>query len=204
MVYGTGISGGFVGRKLHVKVPLDRIGAVIGKGGENIRRLRKLFHVNVSVDTENGLVVVEPSEEGASPADMLKAADVVKAIALGFTPEQAFELADEDVILVVVDLKTVVGDNQSAIRRLKGRVIGEKGRAKRTIEEVTGTKIVVGDYHVGIIGEYERAMAAKTAVEMLLEGRQHSTVYRHLEDIMRSIKRREMLSYWRMEPRREA
>ncbi|MCE4617454.1 MAG: KH domain-containing protein [Desulfurococcales archaeon] len=202
MVYGTGLGGGFVGRRIHVKVPLNRIGVVIGKGGENIKRLQEKFHVRISVDTENGLVIIEPGE-GVSAADMLKAADIVRAMALGFTPEQAFELVDEDMILVVIDLKTVVGDNQSAIRRLKGRVIGEKGRAKRTIEEVTGTKIVVGDYHIGIIGEYERAMAAKTAVEMLLEGRQHSTVYRHLEDIMRTVKRREMMSYWRMRPREE-
>jgi hypothetical protein len=76
-------------------------------------------------------------------------------------------------------------------------IIGEKGRARRTLEEMTGTKIVVGKYHVAIIGSYERAMAAKRAVEMLAEGRQHGTVYRHIDTMMRSIKRREAVGLWR-------
>jgi rRNA processing protein Krr1/Pno1 len=31
---------------------------------------------------------------------------------------------------------------------------------------------------------------------MLAQGRMHSTVYRHLETLMRDIKRRERLKFW--------
>lgn len=130
---------------------------------------------------------------------MMKAAEVVKAISLGFPPEKAFRLLEEDQILVVVDLKQIVGDSQNHLRRIKGRIIGEGGRARRAIEEMTDTYINVGEHEVAIIGDYERAMAAKQAIEMLAEGRMHSTVYRHLERIMREIKRRERLRMWARE-----
>jgi ribosomal RNA assembly protein len=126
----------------------------------------------------------------------MKAAEVIKAIAYGFPADKAMRLLDDDQVLVIVDLKQLVGDSPNHLKRVKGRIIGEGGRARRTLEQMTGTYIVVGDYHVAIIGEYERAMAAKQAIEMLVEGRMHSTVYKHLDRIMREIRRRERLSLW--------
>ncbi|MEB3786724.1 MAG: KH domain-containing protein, partial [Desulfurococcales archaeon] len=150
----------------------------------------------LTIDSENSMVIIEPEAPGVPPINVMKAADIVKAIGLGFTPEEAFSLLDEDNVLVVIDLKNLLGDNQNTLKRIKGRIIGEKGRARRTLEEMTGTKIVVGKYHVAIIGSYERAMAAKKAIEMLAEGRQHGTVYRHLDTVMRGIKRREAIGLW--------
>jgi len=191
---GAGQAGGRP--RVYVKVPPDRLGAVIGKGGAVKRELAERLGVKLTVDTENGVVIVEAEAPGVPPVNLMKAAEIVKAIAYGFTPEQAMRLMDEDQILVIVDLKQLVGDAPNHLKRVKARVIGERGRARRTIEEMTGTNIVVGDYHVAIIGDYERAMAAKKAVEMLVEGRMHSTVYRHLDTVLREIKRREHLRLW--------
>ncbi len=182
--------------RIYVKVPLDRLGAVIGKKGEVKRELSERLGVEITVDSENGVVIVEPEAPGVPPVNLMKAAEIVKAIAYGFPPEKAMRLADEDQILVIVDLKQIVGDAPNHLKRVKARIIGERGRARRTIEEMTGTYIVVGEYHVAIIGDYERAMAAKKAVEMLAEGRMHSTVYRYLDSVLREIKRREHLRLW--------
>ncbi|BAA79731.2 conserved hypothetical protein [Aeropyrum pernix K1] len=193
------MSGEQVKPRIYVKVKPERLGAVIGPRGEVKAEIMRRTGTVITVDTENSMVIVEPEAEGIPPVNLMKAAEVVKAISLGFPPEKAFRLLEEDQILVVVDLKQVVGDSQNHLKRIKGRIIGEGGRARRTIEEMTDTYINVGEYEVAIIGDYERAMAAKQAIEMLAEGRMHSTVYRHLERIMREIKRRERLKMWARE-----
>ncbi len=182
--------------RIYVKVPIDRLGAVIGKKGEVKLKLIEKLGVRLTIDSENSMVIVEPEAPNIPPINMMKAAEIIKAIAYGFPPEKAFRLLDDEQILVIVDLKQIVGDSPNHLKRVKGRIIGEGGRARKTIEEMTGTDIFVGDHYVAIIGDYERAMAAKKAVEMLAEGRMHSTVYRYLDMVLREIKRREALRMW--------
>ncbi len=182
--------------RMYVRVPPERLGAVIGEAGRVKKELMERTGTLITVDTENGMVIVEAESDKVSPYNVMKAAEVIKAIAYGFPADKAMRLLDDDQVLVIVDLKQLVGDSPNHLKRVKGRIIGEGGRARRTLEQMTGTYIVVGDYHVAIIGEYERAMAAKQAIEMLVEGRMHSTVYKHLDRIMREIRRRERLSLW--------
>jgi len=191
------MSGGVgVKPRMYVKIPPERLGAVIGEEGSVKKEISRRLGVSINIDTVNSMAVIEPEADNTPPVSVVKAAEIVKAIAYGFTPDKAMSLLNEDYVLVVVDLKELLGDKENHLRRVKGRIIGEGGRARRTLEELTGTYIVVGDYHAAIIGEYERAMAAKEAVEMLAQGRMHSTVYRHLETLMRDIKRRERLKFW--------
>ncbi len=191
------MSGGVgVKPRMYVKIPPERLGAVIGEEGSVKKEISRRLGVSINIDTVNSMAVIEPEADNTPPVNVVKAAEIVKAIAYGFTPDKAMSLLNEDYVLVVVDLKELLGDKENHLRRVKGRIIGEGGRARRTLEELTGTYIVVGDYHVAIIGEYERAMAAKEAVEMLAQGRMHSTVYRHLETLMRDIKKRERLKFW--------
>ncbi len=190
------MAGRETGPRLYVKVPLNRLGTVIGKKGEVKMKISRALGVTITVDSENSLVIIEPEAEGVPTVNVMKAAEIVKAIAYGFPPEKAMRLVEEDQILVIVDLKQIVGDAPNHLRRVKGRIIGEGGRARRTLEEMTGTDIHVGEHYVAIIGDYERAIAAKKAIEMLAEGRMHSTVYKHLERTLREIKRRETLRLW--------
>ncbi len=182
--------------KIYVKVPPERLGSVIGEKGSVKKQIMDATGTRISIDTENGMVIIEPEVDGVPPINLMKAGEIIKAIAYGFPPEKAMRLLEEDQILVIVNLKDYVGDSQNHLTRVKARIIGEKGRARKTLEEMTGTYINVGDYIVAIIGDYERAMAAKKAIEMLVEGRMHSTVYRHLERVLREIKRREHLRLW--------
>jgi ribosomal RNA assembly protein len=191
------MSGGVgVKPRMYVKIPPERLGAVIGEEGSVKKEISRRLGVSINIDTVNSIAIIEPEADNTPPVNVVKAAEIVKAIAYGFPPDKAMSLLNEDYVLVVVDLKELLGDKENHLKRVKGRIIGEGGRARRTLEELTGTYIVVGEYHVAIIGEYERAMAAKEAVEMLAQGRMHSTVYRHLETLMRDIKKRERLKFW--------
>ncbi|HIQ03374.1 MAG TPA: RNA-processing protein [Desulfurococcales archaeon] len=182
--------------RLYCRVPLDRVGVLIGENGQVIRDLMRRTMTIIRVDSQNGTVVIEPESPNVPPINLLKAQDFIKAIAYGFSPERALRVLDEDQILLVIDLKQKVGPSPNHITRVKGRIIGEKGKARKIIEEMTGTYISVYDTYVAIIGDYESATAAREAIEMLIEGRQHATVYRYLERVMRQIKRRKITKLW--------
>ncbi|MEM0356058.1 MAG: KH domain-containing protein [Desulfurococcaceae archaeon] len=182
--------------KLYEKIPIERIGVLIGPNGKTLREIMDKTGVSITVDSTTGSVVIEPSSTNTTMVDLLKARDIVKAIGYGFNPEIAMELIDEDKMLVVINVKDYVGDKPNHIQRLLGRVIGEGGKAKRNIEELTKTKISIYETNISIIGDYDSIELAKTAIEMLLQGRQHSTVYRYLERASFTLKRRRMTDLW--------
>ena len=52
-------------------------------------------------------------------------------------------------------IRDFVGTSQSSINRLKGRIIGECGKSRRTIEETSGADVSVYGHTVGLIGIFE-------------------------------------------------
>jgi len=107
---------------------------------------------------------------------------------------------DEDIVLDVIDLRETFGKNEREIARLKGRVIGREGKIRRLIEEMTDAKVSVYGHTISMLGEYETVTAAREAIEMLLKGKQHSTVYKLLRKIKRESKKRETLELWEKPP----
>jgi ribosomal RNA assembly protein len=77
------------------------------------------------------------------------------------------------------------------MQRLKGRVIGAKGKARKAIEELTQTNISVYGKTIAIIGEIQNVGTARRAIESLLMGSMHATVFKWLEK-QRRDKRWEM------------
>lgn len=89
------------------------------------------------------------------------------------------------------------GRTPNQIRRLKGRVIGQGGKTRRNIEELTSTFITIFGNTIGIIGELENQQVALTAIIRLLKGAEHSTVYRYLNEQRRKLKRQRQQEMWR-------
>lgn len=182
--------------KVYVTIPLERVGAVVGKNGETLKKIMEETKTKITVDSVNGVAVIEPASPNTSPYDIMKAQDVIKAIGYGFSPERAFRLLDEDTVLIVIDLTQYVKDSENHLVRVKGRIIGENGKARKNIEEMTDTYISIYGNYVAIIGNYENANIAREAIMMLIEGRQHSTVYKYIERLMRQIKRAQITKLW--------
>lgn len=185
--------------RLYVRIPLERVGVLIGRNGEVLKRLMEQTRTRISVDEVNGTIIIEPQSPQTKVLDLMKARDIVLAIGYGFSPERAFRLLNEDQILVVIDLKQYVKPTENHLTRVKGRIIGEEGKARKNMEEMTGTEISVYDDYVAIIGDYESANIAREAILMLIEGRQHSTVYKYIDKAMRQIKRSRMTALWEKE-----
>ncbi len=153
--------------------------------------LERELNVKLSVDP-SGLVVIEP-KESTSLEQLMKAKEVIEAISYGFDVNTALELKKENYVLLVVNLREYIDkDKINHLIRVKGRIIGEEGRARRTIEELSGAKIVISNWTIAIIGDYESARAAKEAIEMLIRGKQHVTVYKRLQSWRREMRRRKL------------
>ncbi len=159
-----------------VILPKDRIGVLIGKEGEVKKRIEEETGTKIIVDAKKGVARVIRTDE-TDPFLGIKAIEIVRAIALGFPPEKAFKLLSPSMYLEVVDLEEISSD----LRRVKSRVIGTQGKARKTIERHTRTDVVIQDKYVGILGDIEGVRIAKEAVLRLAEGSPHSAVYRFLE-----------------------
>ena len=92
-------------------------------------------------------------------------------------------------MLVIISLREAVGTSPSQLKRVAGRIIGEHGRTRRVIEQVTETKITVYGRTVAIIGVEPGLDYARRAVDMLIQGAPHSAVYSRLERMRRDMNR---------------
>jgi ribosomal RNA assembly protein len=162
----------------HVKVPQDRVGALIGEGGETMREIERRAEVRLDIDSETGAVAIDTVGD---PVTALVAPDVVRAIGRGFHPEDALTLLEDDMRrFELIDIADQTR-NKNDLQRQKGRIIGENGRTRELMEELTGTDVVIYGTTVGIIGGPEEVEAVRRAVGMLLDGAPHGAVYSFLE-----------------------
>ncbi len=186
--------------RISTTIPLERLGALIGKDGETKNKIEEAFKARLIIQSETGIVEILPGGTSDDPTTVLRARDVVVAIARGFSPERAFSLMDDDIVLDIIDLREVFGKNERDIERLKGRVIGREGKIRRLLEEMTKAKVSVYGHTISMLGDYETVTAAREAIELLLKGKQHSTVYRLLRKIKSESKKRETLELWQKPP----
>ncbi len=161
-----------------IKIPKERIAVLIGKNGKVKRKLEKLGEAVVEVDSRTGTVGIEGK---GNPANFYDAANAVKAIGRGFSPENAFLLFGENVILDLIDVQEMVGGGEKNLQTKRGRVIGRSGFARASIEKSTGAKISVFGKTISIIGPPESIETARKAIEMLLDGAKHGTVLNFLK-----------------------
>jgi ribosomal RNA assembly protein len=162
-----------------VKVPLDRVAAVIGKKGETKKHLEETCHVSLEVDSQSGDIVVRSTsiEEG----DPFKAMNVVEAVGRGFSPQRALRLMDPETSLEVLDLREFAGKSDNSLERIRGRIIGLNGKSRRVIEELTKCYVSVYGRTVAIIGDVTESKLAKEAIVMLASGSRHRSVYNMLQ-----------------------
>ena len=172
------------------------MGVLVGADGKVKRYVEEKLGVKLDVESDAGGVTATLGDGVTDPSLLFRAKDVVTAIGRGFAPDQALRLVrDEDAIFDLVDLRDTFGRSESDIKRVKGRIIGMNGKTRRLIEELTGADVVVYGHTVGLVGTFDQANAARAAVQMLINGSQHHTVYRYLQR-KRSEFKKQMLELW--------
>ncbi len=170
-----------------IKIPKNRIGVLIGKDGEVKEMIEEESGAKLDIDSNSGQVDIDVREVD-DPILSLKVEDVVKAIGRGFNPEKAIEILNDNIDLDLIDIRDWVGKNSNAVKRMRGRLIGRDGRTRELIEELSETYVSIKGNTVGIIGQSFKIQIARRAIEMILEGKEHATVYKYLEGKREDIK----------------
>ncbi len=174
-----------------IKVLTNRVGVIIGKGGETKKALEEASKSSITIDSEEGIVRFE----GDDAPLLLRGVEVVQAINRGFSPERAFRLfEDEDLLLDVIDLSSST-DSPRQLDRLRGRIIGKDGKSREQIEHMTGCDISVLGKTIALIGLPESMKVARSAIDMLIQGLPHEVVYGFLEKKKRESKQ-DMIDYY--------
>ena len=170
-----------------IRIPSDRIGALIGKSGKSKKLIEDKCSVNLDIDSEDGQVLVTSTNVGEN-IEPFKAVEIVSAIGRGFSPENAMRLLKGENSLHIIDLREFVGKSPEQIERIKGRIIGEGGKARLNMENLTSASITVYGRTVSIIGEPNQLRLAVDAISSLSNGSTHGPVYSKLESARRKEK----------------
>jgi len=152
-------------------IPEERKNMLIGKGGSVKKIIEKNTHTKIFID--------ESIEIKGEDIGVMTAKNVVQAIGRGFSPKKAFLLFDEQYHLDIISLR---GETSNTIKRLKGRIIGRKGKIKSEIEKITDCFISVYGKTISIIGPWDKIPTATKCIELLIEGKNYSTVFKYLKN----------------------
>ena len=171
-----------------LKIPLERVAVLIGKKGEIKKELESLTKTRLDVDSKEGEVTIS----GTDAIKLFAAKEMIQAIGRGFNPDVAALLMNQDYGFELISISDYAKTKNDMIR-LKGRVIGQEGKSRRVLEELTDTNICVYGKTVGIIGKVENVPVARRAIESLLSGSPHRNVYKWLEKQKSQSRKKELL-----------
>ncbi len=174
-----------------IRIPNDRIAVVIGKSGMVKLKIEELCHVSLDINGDTGQVLIK-SQGDVENIESFKAMEIVTAIGRGFSPENAMTLLKGENALHVIDLREFAGKSNANVERIKGRIIGEGGRARRNMENLSGTHISVYGRTVSIIGDSSKLRLAVDAISSISSGSMHGVVYSKLESANRKEKQERM------------
>ena len=155
---------------------IDRIPVFIGKNGSVKKDFERKFNSKITVDSNSGEVIVDSDDAVAS----FVLSNIINAINYGHSPETASRLEDENTVLDVIDVKSIVKDKDK-LKSVMGRIIGKDGSTRRAIEEVTKCSVSVKDNFVSVIGSFENTILVHDALDMLIKGASHKSFYSYLE-----------------------
>lgn len=171
-----------------LKIPKERVAVLIGKKGEQKKKIEDSTKTKIEVDSNEGDVTISSDDA----LNVYNTKELVTAIGRGFNPDVALLLLKVDYVFELINISDYI-KSKNDMQRLKGRVIGSEGKCRKLIEKLTDTYICVYGKTIGIIGEVTTAPIARRAIENLLRGSPHGNVYKWLEKQRRDLKRKEMI-----------
>ena len=177
-----------------IRIPNERIAVLVGRSGSVKSEIETRCHITLDIDSGTGEVTVR-SKGAIGQVQPFKAVEIVTAIGRGFSPENALTLLHQDNVLAVIDLREFVGKSNANIERIKGRLIGEGGKARRNMENLSRTKISIYGRTASIIGSTDKLKLAAGAIASISNGGMHGAVYNRLEAANRRA-RQEKMKLW--------
>ncbi len=159
-----------------LKIPQDRVAVLIGEKGETKKEIQSQTKTELNISKEGDVTIT-----GKDSLLLFTTREIVRAIARGFNPKIALFLLQTDYTLEIIDIKDFAGKSKSDLIRLRSRVIGKEGTARKEIERLTNTNISIYGKTIAIIGETTQVFNARQALTLLLQGSKHASAYHFLE-----------------------
>jgi ribosomal RNA assembly protein len=169
----------------YVRIPMERLAVLIGHNGEVKQKIEETTNVSINIDSELGDITIDDSED---PLQALKVENIILAIGRGFSPDHAFRLLSDEVTLFIFDIHDYVGRKPSHIKRIKGRIIGTGGKTKHILEQLTESNVSIYGHTVAVIANFVVMDIIKKAIDRLLSGHKHASVYRYVETNMKDLR----------------
>ena len=104
---------------------------------------------------------------------------VLRATDFGFDPDDAVLLLNDNFTFEILNMKD--HSRRKNMADVRARVIGTEGKAKKTIELLTGAVLFIRGNEVGIIVDSEHLDAVTTGLTSLIQGAKHGNVFAYLE-----------------------
>ncbi len=104
---------------------------------------------------------------------------VIRAVDFGFYVDDALLLVDDNFVLEFIEVKEHT--RRKNLKDVRARLIGTGGKARKTIENLTGAEIVIHGNTVGVIVDSTHLDAVVQGIESLIQGAKHGNVFAYLE-----------------------
>jgi len=104
---------------------------------------------------------------------------IVQAVDFGFKVNDALLLKNEDFVLEFIEVKEHT--KRKNLKDVRARLIGTKGKARKTIENLTGAVIVINNNDVGVIVDSDHLDSVIQAIKSIIHGARHGNVFSYLE-----------------------
>lgn len=138
---------------------------------QNKKNLEKFLRVQITL--KDHFV----SFEGNS-LDEYEAALVFNAIGFGFSAAKALMLKNEEFSFRRVRIKE---HSKRNLREIKSRVIGTKGKTRRTMSDISGCEIIIKESEIGILGYTEDVESVEQAIINVIKGSKQGNMYQYLQ-----------------------
>jgi len=130
--------------------------------------------LKIKIEIKGSQVSIE-----GKPEDEYLAEQVIEALDLGFPFSHAIQLLEEDLMIETINIKNHT--KRRDLERIRGRIIGTKGKTLKTLSELTGCHLELKDNTIGLIGPPENIKIATEAIISIIQGSKQANVYSFLE-----------------------
>jgi ribosomal RNA assembly protein len=145
----------------------------VNKAKKAVPRIEEKLKVHISMNKNNFTI------KGKKEYDEFIADNILRSVDFGFDIEDALLLLDENFVLEFIDIKEHTRRNN--LKDVRARVIGRKGKAMKTIENLTGSVLFLRDNTLGLIVEADNLDVTVQSIESIIQGSKHGNAFSYLE-----------------------